>query len=380
METQWLLNAVRLEEEQWVIDQKNVKSQLIDCGWYRIEFLGTIRRAYRYGITKTREYALIQQAKGLAWRIDDHLEEASIHIKNQTLASKKLPSVDDSEDEDGLQVGSSSQTWHPAFDAICIQLRLPSMTAKTMVEKESDIAKDEVILRRAQMKEILRGLRASINEKFYWMRSKFQAALKKDRAISGQVAQATTDKINDLRRKYTTARKAFLFLSSSNEEEFPRLTAMDVRIPDWMINPNNAGARDSQPSWIWAGYEMAGTTDDTAGECANNSMINGDFEPNSVLTVTRISWLRARAQTMRWKEERNILAHEMEWTVRYFFFRYNSWRKLWARTSKEKPGHKAYAQKQIAMWRKLGEDAQVQFIEVRNDMPDVWEKLMRAVL
>lgn len=233
----------------------------------RIEFLGTIRRAYRYGITKTREYALIRQAKGLANRIDQHLGEASNHIGNQSVRTETQTVIDDSEDEDGIRVGESLRAWHPTFEAIGIRLQLPSTTAKSTAERNTTLANDEATLRRAQLREILRSLRASINEKFFWMRSKFQAAAKKSRAISEEVAREVTNTINDLRHKYSAARKALRFLSSSNEDEFLELNAADVRIPVWMMNPNTPGARDSRPSWIWAGYEIAGPTDDTAGEC-----------------------------------------------------------------------------------------------------------------
>lgn len=79
---------------------------------------------------------------------------------------------------------------------------------------------------------------------------------------------------------------------------------------------------------------------------------------------------------MQWKEERNILAHEMEWTLRYMHFHYQKWNKASEGVQDKEPGHKAYALKQMAMWKRFGENAQAEFSEAREDMPDCWNMLV----
>ena len=43
-------------------------------------------------------------------------------------------------------------------------------------------------------------------------------------------------------------------------------------------------------------------------------------------TVHRVHWLHACAQLMRWQEEVTLTTYEMQWTVRYFRYRSQSWR------------------------------------------------------
>ena len=68
--------------------------------------------------------------------------------------------------------------------------------------------------------------------------------------------------------------------------------------------------------------------------------------------VYRVSWLRAKACQDRWKEELLIVQHEMKWTVRWFKHQIKEWTaRLNKSVEENKPGHIAYAEKQIAMWK-----------------------------
>lgn len=71
-----------------------------------------------------------------------------------------------------------------------------------------------------------------------------------------------------------------------------------------------------------------------------------------MLTVQRVHWLRSAAQYARWAEELSITEHEMEWTTRWFLNRLQCWtvRRDAAAANRSKPGHVAYAEKQMAMW------------------------------
>lgn len=78
---------------------------------------------------------------------------------------------------------------------------------------------------------------------------------------------------------------------------------------------------------------------------------------NNWVAVRRVHWLRGRASAGRWKEERNIVAHEMQCTVRYYMHKSN----LWATAISEFPqmhaGAAAYADRQSVRWLQLARKA-----------------------
>ena len=78
--------------------------------------------------------------------------------------------------------------------------------------------------------------------------------------------------------------------------------------------------------------------------------------------VHRVNWLRARARFHRWREEFNITSHEMEWVTRYFMHQMKKW-SAWSDVAAAggKRGHVCYAEAQIDIWKRLGEDADHRF-------------------
>lgn len=77
--------------------------------------------------------------------------------------------------------------------------------------------------------------------------------------------------------------------------------------------------------------------------------------------VYRINWLRARAKKTRWAEEAALIPKEMGWTLNYFNNKVGQWDRL--QSDSLTKGQRAYASKQCAMWRQLGERATVLFNE-----------------
>jgi hypothetical protein len=86
------------------------------------------------------------------------------------------------------------------------------------------------------------------------------------------------------------------------------------------------------------------------------------FMNNIYFTVTRINWLRARARHQRWKEEIQIVKHEMIWTQLWFGHQVEMWekRRSHALFSMSK-GHDTYAAKQIWVWNQFLDDAKKSF-------------------
>ena len=70
-----------------------------------------------------------------------------------------------------------------------------------------------------------------------------------------------------------------------------------------------------------------------------------------LLSVYRVNWLRAKARSDRWEEELITVQHEMRWTVLWFQDQLKKWKERVERSNQEhKPGHSAYAEKQVDMW------------------------------
>ncbi|KDR79700.1 hypothetical protein GALMADRAFT_46831, partial [Galerina marginata CBS 339.88] len=69
--------------------------------------------------------------------------------------------------------------------------------------------------------------------------------------------------------------------------------------------------------------------------------------------VYRQSWLRARAQKDRWAEELELCKYEMSWTARFYAAMAQQWRRRGNAAVIQSPGHRVYAEEQIAMWNEL---------------------------
>jgi len=73
--------------------------------------------------------------------------------------------------------------------------------------------------------------------------------------------------------------------------------------------------------------------------------------------------LKAKARCERWEEELFLVRHEMGWTVTWFKHQQEQWYHRWSQAIK--PGHQAYAYRQVQVWKRFAEDAEEKF---KNDM------------
>jgi hypothetical protein len=77
-----------------------------------------------------------------------------------------------------------------------------------------------------------------------------------------------------------------------------------------------------------------------------------------IAKVYRVNWLRAKARFDRWKEEVNLVQHEMQWTVNWFDYQHHIWGgRAEASLDKGQLGHASYAWKQQEMWKDLMESS-----------------------
>ncbi|KAI0245105.1 hypothetical protein BJV78DRAFT_1141358, partial [Lactifluus subvellereus] len=74
----------------------------------------------------------------------------------------------------------------------------------------------------------------------------------------------------------------------------------------------------------------------------------------------RVSWLRAKARVSRWSEEFQLVGLEMEWTVKWFQWKEEEWRKRLGNVEDEErpPRVDCYCHKQMALWGSLAEQAE----------------------
>ena len=78
-----------------------------------------------------------------------------------------------------------------------------------------------------------------------------------------------------------------------------------------------------------------------------------------------MNWLRAKARYNRWNEELQIVRHEMKWTILWFNHQMKKWEdRLKTCVKENKPGHIAYAEKQIAMWKMFVKEGERGFKEM----------------
>src|SRR5882757_9570902 len=96
-----------------------------------------------------------------------------------------------------------------------------------------------------------------------------------------------------------------------------------------------------------------------------------------IVLVKRVHWLRARAQSHRWKEEFTLVQYEMTWVVRFFKHMSGTWSRrhdnvlsfLSSGTSVNPTaseadwtrGAAAYAQRQIRTWSQFAGHAEDTF-------------------
>jgi hypothetical protein len=78
-----------------------------------------------------------------------------------------------------------------------------------------------------------------------------------------------------------------------------------------------------------------------------------------LMEVSRVNWFRAKARNERWDEELKIVENEMKWTIAWFLYQEERWKKRvdWAREMNLE-GHRCYAEKQVYSWEKMRERCQ----------------------
>ncbi|KAI1783871.1 hypothetical protein LXA43DRAFT_902761, partial [Ganoderma leucocontextum] len=236
-------------------------------------------------------------------------------------------------------------------------LGLPYLRARGLL----DLADKERRLREGQMNDCLQGIRTAIGYKSLLYRTKVRKANSyRNKLRSFDEIRVTDDGLMKHVRAYSQARKAMERLfddSDSDPEEVQRRHAFferyrevqreDLRVNTAVLEQFTQGLRDIHASWIWY-------IEDAEGAQAAGWL--HDFR--------RMLWLRAYARKSRWDEEVVLLPFEMECTERFFAMYSSRWTE-WAESSTT-PGHRAYALREVALWRSLAEHANSAFTVART--------------
>ena len=230
-----------------------------------------VRRGMRVRISRSEITALERKAYAIEDRFEEHYRKALRHAGQafvQKIRSRRIEEDDASEDEeDEVLEGDDGSDWYRSFKCLWWLICVPSIYTRKEKDKKHPYARLEAKLRHGQLNQVVRSLRGSINQKYFWCQAKQRkGGTKKDREKYDQNAQQMQDSINNLRRSYMDIRKALIFLEPEAAIQYKVLTAADVRIPSWMAQLNSRHARDAQNSWIWQEYNEALDTDQ-GGEC-----------------------------------------------------------------------------------------------------------------
>lgn len=251
-----------------------------------------------------------------------------------------------------------------------VKISLPSTLGAATLEARQlqSLMWKEYELRKGQANEALQKVRESIaNLSFEYgkkLRKIKKSKVKKTRAWAG--VQSVSRVLYHHRLIYAHAVAALRKLGDPEQIVgifYKPLEVKDMKANTSIADPNAAGQRNVRPAWFW-GSDLSGDMDDNSrmAECewhetSRHSIVKGHL-------VHRVNWLRARARYHRWREEFNITSHEMEWVTRFFMHQMKKWT-MWKdlATTGGKNGHVCYAEAQIDIWKRLGEDADKRFAE-----------------
>ncbi|RDX50607.1 hypothetical protein OH76DRAFT_1348598, partial [Lentinus brumalis] len=240
-----------------------------------------------------------------------------------------------------------------------LALALPSTFGAEYLTRHglTGLSDKELQLRKGQMNDCLQAIRIGIGHKSMVFRKKVrQATSTQARLRSFDEVHVADDALKKNVRIYMQARKAAarLFLPGDRAAEMAKASLLaryrtivgdDLKASTTVLEPFTPGLRHKHEAWFWS-------MEDTEEGRGVGWM--EDFN--------RMIFLRAHARRERWREEQILVRFEMECTVRYFEHMAADWMR-WAQAPLT-AGHRAFAERQAAMWRSLRDHAVNGFAEV----------------
>ena len=226
-----------------------------------------------------------------------------------------------------------------------------------------DLAAEELELRKGQANDCLKGLQFALGHKAVLFRTKIRnskTSVGKTRAWAD--VKAVTVKVGKHVRAYRRARNALerLGADSATMECYQMLRREDLRLSGDITEENRLGQQSDALPWFWRlDGKDAEEQSDWMQECKCYALWKSVL---LTFLVYRVNWLRAQAPSERATEELLMVKHEMRWSVNWFQKQQTTWMARGGRSLQEgKPGHQAYAEKQVAMWGRFVEHAKQGF-------------------
>jgi hypothetical protein len=246
------------------------------------------------------------------------------------------------------------------------RITLPSALAPGEIERLSlkSIAVIEAELRKGQITDALQGLRLALGEKSLCFRTQVR------NADSQRTTHRAWDNVHKsdaearkFRSTYRQARNALrrLNIDPGYVMTLHDITDDDLKVSGDLTDERRFGQRSDTLPWFWRTGVLVDASGPRMQECMYiPTMRMARLNPPSVY---RVSWLRAKARFTRWSEELRLVESEMQWTVNWFRWKTEQWRKrLGDLADKERPpGLDCYCHKQMALWDSLAEQAQTRF-------------------
>ncbi|KAG1720661.1 uncharacterized protein EDB91DRAFT_1064768, partial [Suillus paluster] len=205
---------------------------------------------------------------------------------------------------------------------------------------------EELELRKGQANDCLEKLRQALGHKAIIYRQHFRSA---DSTWTGtrskQEALRCRIKIEKCVRRYQRARGSMQRLGA--DEDTLRTIYQDIQphqlsVDKEVTEENRYGQGSDRLAWFWR---------------VNNG--HDSQEDVWMDEFYRVNWLKAKARWQRWEEELRLVQHEMGWTVSWFKYRMEEWDQRYRQATK--PGHQAYAHRQVLLWGRFALDAENSF-------------------
>jgi hypothetical protein len=132
-------------------------------------------------------------------------------------------------------------------------------------------------------------------------------------------------------------------------KEFQPLLEKQVTASTALLDPKERGHRYKSLEWFWTAHMVfEGSEEDLGSDCKLSFPLS--FPHSQRPPVYRVHYLRTKNQLQRWREEQQILLHEMKWSLNFALHKasqWNGWGKVY---SNQRSGHAAYAEGQRKIW------------------------------
>ena len=375
----WIANGLRIEETKCVCITLD---KLAELTFSRISVAHAARRLTATGGTQAR-LSVVQQRQKLASAILAFHRSGRKHIPggmpghggdllmDTTDFGAQWDEVSEDSGADGTDLHADRPELHP--------LALLSTFGTRFLVRHGleDLMLKECQLREGQMNDALQGIRTGIGYKSLLYRAKVRnASSYRAKLRSFDDVHVADEGVRKYVRIYTQSRAAMERLFDVEKAEdaslldifrsrYREIKKEDLKASTAVLEAFTPGLRNEHSAWFWNVSDTeSGAGSDWTQRCTFRRCSSTRQYDDAGPVDRRMLWLRAYARKQRWDEEIVLVPFEMECTVRSF----QKWAAEWEEweAGSQTPGHSAFAFKQIAIWKSLGEHAKASFATAQS--------------